>query len=264
MHLNDTAKTLALVLDGVQHGVTGVDHARVDTEEGQVTNERVGSDLERQSRERLVIRSMTLVFGLAVHFQAVDSSNVGRSRQVLDHGIQHCLYALVLERGATGYQDDFVVQHALTQSTFDLFLGQLFAAQVFFHQVFRRFCSGFNQIHAHFLRLFQQLGRDVFVIEGYALISFIPVDGFHLDQVNNALEVLFGADVQLKGNRSTFQTGLDVLNAAQEVGAGTVHLVDERDTGNLVLVSLTPYGFRLWLYATYGTVHHHGTVQNTH
>ncbi|MNW70964.1 hypothetical protein D3C74_505270 [compost metagenome] len=55
-----------------------------------------------------------------------------------------------------------------------------------------------------------------------------------------------------------------MLNAAQIVGTGTVHLVDERDTGNLVLVSLTPYGLRLWLYATYGTVHHHCAVQNTH
>ena len=264
VHLNDTAETLALLFNGVQHGVTGVDHTGVNTEEGQVAHERVGSNLECQSRERLVIGSVTLVLGLAIQLQTVDSSNVGRSRQVLDHGIQHGLYALVLERGATGNQDDFVVQNTLTQSFLDLFFSQFFTTQVFFHQVFRRFSSGFNQVHAHFLRLFQQLSRDVFVVEGYALVSFAPVDGFHLDQVDNALEVLFGTDVQLQRNRVTFQTGLDVLNAAQEVGTGTVHLVDERDTGNLVLVSLTPYGFRLGLYATYGTVHHHGAIQNTH
>jgi elongation factor G len=35
----------------------------------------------------------------------------------------------VLERRTTGYQDDFVVQNALTQSFFDLFFSQFFTVQ---------------------------------------------------------------------------------------------------------------------------------------
>src|SRR5690606_24717943 len=45
---------------------------------------------------------------------------------------------------------------------------------------------------------------------------------------------------------------------------GTVHLVDERQTGHTILVGLAPYSFRLGLDTTHSTIHHHGTVKHTH
>ncbi|MNP56767.1 hypothetical protein D3C76_1515190 [compost metagenome] len=66
----------------------------------------------------------------------VDRRNVYRGWQVVYYRIQHRLNTFVLERRTTGYQDDFVVQNALTQSFFDLFFSQFFTTQVFFHQLF--------------------------------------------------------------------------------------------------------------------------------
>jgi hypothetical protein len=50
----------------------------------------------------------------------------------------------------------------------------------------------------------------------------------------------------------------------EEVGAGAVHLVDERQTRHLVLVGLAPDGFRLGLHAAHGAVHHAGAVEHAH
>ena len=55
VHLQDTADTLLTPLDRVVNGVAGLDHAGIDTEEGQLTNKRVGHDLECQRREWLVV-----------------------------------------------------------------------------------------------------------------------------------------------------------------------------------------------------------------
>ena len=45
VHLNDTTDTISLTFNGVQYGITRVNHTRIATEEGQVTNERVGAIL---------------------------------------------------------------------------------------------------------------------------------------------------------------------------------------------------------------------------
>ena len=44
-----------LPLDRVVDRVARIQHARVDAEEGQLADERVGHDLERQRRELLVV-----------------------------------------------------------------------------------------------------------------------------------------------------------------------------------------------------------------
>src|SRR5205814_935086 len=46
-----------------------------------------------------------------------------------------------------------------------------------------------------------------------------------------------------------------------KVSAGTIHLVDESDARNFVLVGLTPDGFGLWLNTADGTEHGTRTVE---
>ena len=62
----------------------------------------------------------------------------------------------------------------------------------------------------------------------------------------------------------TVEAGLDLLNNAEEVRAGTVHLVDERDARNVVLVGLAPYSLGLRLNSADRAVNHYGAVENTH
>ena len=265
MHLYDTAKTFTRRFHGVQDGVTGVNHTRVNAEEGQVTHEWVGSNFERQCRERLFITCVTLSRSVFTVVQdAVDRRNVNRGWQVVNYRIQHRLNTFVLERRTTGYQDDFVVQNALTQSRFDLLLRQFFTTQVFFHQLFRSFCCGFDQVLVPFVSQVLHLCRDIFVFEGNARICFVPVDGFHFHQVDNAGETFFSTNCQLKRNRVRAQTGFDLANNFQEVSTHTVHFVNERDAWNFIFVCLTPYGFRLWLNTTNCAINHYRAVKNTH
>ena len=56
---------------------------------------------------------------------------------------------------------------------------------------------------------------------------------------------------------------LDVFNRAVEVGTGSVHLVDEGDARNVVLVHLAPNRFRLGLYACNCAEYCDRAVENT-
>ena len=49
MHLHDTAETFVLTLGGVEYVRTGGDMTGVYAEEAELTNVRVGHDLERES-----------------------------------------------------------------------------------------------------------------------------------------------------------------------------------------------------------------------
>ena len=69
--------------------------------------------------------------------------------------------------------------------------------------------------------------------------------GVHFDEVYYAAEGCFLADGQFDGNGVGVEPLPHHLYGALEVGTVDVHLIYIRNAGNLVLVSLTPYGFGL-------------------
>src|SRR5690606_33956185 len=149
-----------------------------------------------------------------------------------------------------------------TQRLDDLRLGQLFAAQVLFHQLFAGFGRRLDHEGAGFFSLPQHIGRNLAVFELHPLGSFVPVDGLHLDQVDHTLEAFLGADRQLHRHGDSAELGAQLVTDLQEVGTGTVHLVDERDARHVVLVGLAPHRLRLRLHATDGTQHEHRAVEH--
>ena len=130
VHLEDAADALLLALDGVEHVRAGLERARVDPEEGELAHERVGRDLERERRERLVVidRAHDLVAGARV--EADDRRDVERRRQVVDDRVEHRLDALVLERRAGEDRDDLVLERAQAQAVLDLLDRELLALEV--------------------------------------------------------------------------------------------------------------------------------------
>jgi hypothetical protein len=92
-----------------------VEHAGIDAHEGQRAI-GVVDDLERQRRERLVVRALALADGFAVRVHRLDGGHVGGSRQVIDHGVQHLLHALVLVRGTAQHDGECRIQRALAQA----------------------------------------------------------------------------------------------------------------------------------------------------
>ena len=107
VHLEQPADPLALVLGAVVDVAAGLERARVHPEEGQPADVRVGRHLERQRRERLVVRGAPLDVRVVVQRQmALDGRDVHRARQVVDHRVEQRLHALVLERRAAEHRHD--------------------------------------------------------------------------------------------------------------------------------------------------------------
>ena len=78
-----------------------------------------------------------------------------------------------------------------------------------------------------------------------------PNHGLHANQVNKTDEVTFSADWKLKNKWVRAKAILDHANTHKEVSASAVQLIYKTNTGNAVLICLTPNGFGLWLYTGY-------------
>ena len=78
-----------------------------------------------------------------------------------------------------------------------------------------------------FLGLVLEVVRDLGgVVLGAELLGAVPHVGLHLNQVDNASEVVLGTDRQLHHDRSSAQLLLDGVDGVVEVRAELVHLVD--------------------------------------
>src|SRR5690606_27548818 len=263
LHLNHTADALFLALDRVEHRVTGAQHTGVHADEGQGTDEGVGSDLERQSSERLVVAGDALISDLiAIRADTLDGFKVSGTTQDVESFIQYQRHNLILERGAADSRNDLAGQGTLTHAGLDLFQRQVALFRVLVHQLFVGFGSGLDQV---FPVLLSQLGHvlgNLFLAEGHAQIAIVPVDGLHAQQIDLTDEVLFGADRQLQRYRRVTQALLDLLDHAQAVGTLTVQRVHVDETPHAESVGLTPRGRGLGPYTRSATEHHHGAVQH--
>src|SRR5580704_14990382 len=261
MHLQEPPDALVAILVRYVHLVAGIQGARIDAEEREVPHERVVQDLEGERRERLGIirlaRQLLAALAVSPHRRDLD-----RRGHVLDHRVEHRLHALVLEGRAAGDQADVVLERACAQAALDLLHRQIAALEVFVQELVRAFRGGLDHLRAPAPALLQHVRRNIPVLELHALGLFVPENRFHLDEIDDAGESVLGADGQLNGHGIAAQTAADLIHAAQEVRAGAIHLVDERDPRDAVLVHLAPYRFRLRLHARHRAVDGDGRIEH--
>ena len=79
--------------------------------------------------------------------------------------------------------------------------------------------------------------------------SSCQTSAFIVEQVDDALVVALGADRQLHDGGGAVEAILDAVERREEVRAEAVHLVDEADARDAVLVGLAPHGLGLGLDA---------------
>ena len=96
VHLEQAADALALAADGVIRVGAGIQATGVDADVGELADERIGHDLERQSGERGLLVGLARLGLLGVGVGALDCRDVKRARQVVDDGVEQLLDALVL------------------------------------------------------------------------------------------------------------------------------------------------------------------------
>jgi len=126
--------------------------------------------------------------------------------------------------------------------------GQLLADQEGLHGLVVVLGDDLDELLAILDRLIHQVGRDV--LDGVVLALdglAAPGQGPHVQQVDDSDEVALGSDRQLQHGRLGVEAGDHHLDAAEEVRAGAVELVDEAHPRDVVLLGLTPdlLGLRL-------------------
>ena len=261
VHLQDAAHTLSSVLHGVVDSSTSLDLTGVDTEVSQLTNERIGCDLESQSCEGSVVgrRTGLLLFGLRVH--TLDVLNVGRSGHIIHDSVQQLLDTTVLVGRTTDHGHQSVGNGLLADGSLQLLAGDLLTLEILFHQDFVVLGNSLDQDVAVLLGLLDHILRNG--LSAHIIAHVVVVDlSVHIDQVNDTAEGILLADGQLDRHAVGVQTIMQHLDAAEEVGTHGIHLVDVNHAGDFVLISLTPNGLRLRLDTALSSQNGHRTVQD--
>src|SRR5665647_1336318 len=261
VHLQDAADALALVFGGVEHVGPGLERAGVDAEVGQLADIWVDGDLEGKSGERRVVlcRPRGLV---AVGLDAHDWRYVKRRGQVVDDGVHERLHALVLEGGATEHRRDADVQRRLADDLANVVRSDLLALEIGLEKVVVVIGDGLDELETVFVGQRTQIVRDVHDLEVGAQLVLIDVR-LHLDQVDDATKIGLVTDRDLQRHRVGPQAVDHHLEAAEEIGADAVHLVDEGNARDAVLVGLAPDGLRLRLYAAHRAEQRDSAVEDS-
>ena len=246
MHLQDTADTLFLALRGVVHVGAAIEDTGVYAEECELTDVRVRHDLECERRERSLVACRTMVFLARLRVDTSDRRDIRRSRHVIDDCIEERLNALIAIGSTAGDRAELARYRTLADDCLDLIFRDLFAAEVLLHEVIVELGKSLEEDLTVFLSLILHVIRDRDFIFDFAEVVFID-DGFHLDEVDDALEVVLSTDRQLDGNCVRIEALLHHLDDIVEVRAGDVHLVDIGHTRNIVILSLTPNSLSLRL-----------------
>ena len=145
VHLQDTTKTLVGVLNWVVNSCAGRNCTGVNSEEAELTNKRVSSNLECESCEWLFIwwRSFNLIACFRVN--TLDSRYICRSRHIINDSIKEHLNTLVTVRRTAGYRYHCVVNSSLSDCALDFVDCKLFAAEVFLHKILIEFSNWFDK-----------------------------------------------------------------------------------------------------------------------
>src|SRR5512138_2735299 len=261
VHLEEAADALLLVLRRVEDVGPGLELPRVDPEEREVPHVRVVHDLEREGGERLGIGGGARDLN-ALRVHALDGGDVDRARQEVDDGVEDLLDALVLEGGPEDHREELHREGALADPPDQLVVRERVAVEVLVHQLVVHLGDGLLELGPVLLRLLDEVGGDgdLLVLRPHRLV--VEGDPLHLDEVHHRAELVLPADGDLQGERPRAELRPDRLHRVEEVRADAVHLVDEADAGDLVLVRLPPDRLGLGLHALHRVEHRAGAVED--
>src|SRR5690606_28370067 len=95
--------------------------------------------------------------------------------------------------------------------------------------------------------------RDRYYLIGHPLIMLAPNNSTVIHEAHYTAEVLLRTNRPLNTNRGATQPLSHLLAYLQKVSAGALHLVDESNAGNPIIIHQAPVRLRLRLDAVDGT-----------
>src|SRR5262249_16880092 len=141
--------------------VSGLQLSRIDANKRKLTDKWISHDFESERRKRLIVGGLAYqLFLRMIRISAFSRQNINRGRKVINHGVQQCLHAFVLEGCSTEYREQLQRDHALAQRGSQLFRTDGFAFQEFVQNVVIVFRDALDQLRAESLGFLQQLRRN--------------------------------------------------------------------------------------------------------
>ena len=237
--------------------------SRVNPDERELSDERIRHDLEGECGKWLAVFSFAVQHLLRmIRVCTFSRRNVERRWQIIHHCIEQRLYALILESRSAEYREELKFNHAATQR-FAQFLGRnrLSFEELVQHLVIV-FGNALHKLRVEGFRFLPQLGGDLFdfVLRTHGFIA--PVDRLHVDEIDYTSEIRFLSDGNLNRYRAGIKPFPDGIDGMLEISTHFVHLINETNARDTVLIGLAPYGFRLRLNPMHGVKHSACAVEN--
>ena len=184
----------------------------VNTEVCQLTNERVGSDLEGQSCKGSVVGRRTGLLFLSLGIHALDVRDIGRSGHIVNDSIQQLLDTTVLVGRTADNGNQRVSDGLLADRSLQLGTGDLLALEVLFHELFVVLSNSLDQDVVILLSLLTHILGDL--LGAHVVAHVVVVDlSVHIDQVNDTAEGILLTDRQLDRHAVSVQTIMQHLDA---------------------------------------------------
>lgn len=203
-----------------------------------------------------------MIFLTGFRVDSRDRRNIRRGRHVVNNRVEQGLNALVAIRRTAGYRNELALNGSFADNLLDIRLADFLAAKVFLHEIIIELGQRFKKLLTVFFGLILQIIGDRDFILNFAKIIFVN-DGFHLDQIDDAFELILSTDRQLNRNRIGLKAFMHHFDNIEEVCAGNIHLVDISHARNIIFLSLTPNRLRLRLNAAAGSKDCHSAIKNT-
>ena len=214
-----------LVMGAGVHHLRVVGHrALVDAEEVDAARERVGARLEHVGEH--------LALGVGLEREALldlDAPCWTGRREVVDDRVEQAVGAQAGRGDAAGDREDVAVVGALLERVDDLVVGDLLALEVALHQRLGVLGDLVHQLLAVLLGLVGELVRDR---DLRAVAVGVVLVGLHVHEVDQAAQLVLGADRDLGGDDVRAERLLERVERAEEVGplaVEHVHVDQPRD-----------------------------------
>ena len=262
VHFEQAPNALGLSRARVQNRFARFQLSGIHPNKGQLADEGIGHDLEGQRRERLLVIGLARNFLPVLGIDAPGLRGIQWRRQELYHCIEQRLHTLVLESGTDDNREQLQRDRRLAQRSAQSFCANLFAFQELVQNVVVIFGDGLNQLRMERFRFLLQLSRNRLgdVLGAHGLV--VPDDGLHVDQVDDAPELVFLPDWNLDRYGFGIKALADGIDGVLEISTHFVDLVNEANSRDAVFIRLPPYFFRLRLYAMNGVKHRDGAVKH--
>ena len=164
-----------------------------------------------------------------------------------------------MQAGGAHHREDAHFADALLAALDNLVDRQSALLEELFHEGVIAFGHHLDQRFVGLLRGIGELGGDLALLALAVAIRRVGV-GLHADQVDDALEIAFGADGDLDGDGGAAEDLLDAGQGALEIGAFAIELIDNDGAGKLEIVGERPDLFGLHFDAGHAVDQHQGGI----